>query len=103
MGGRIEHDCGTERSISYFLEPLLVLAPFSKKPFVLTLEGITTDHIDPSVRSGLKKKTDCLQVNSCGLSFTFWQVDIIRTVLIPQLARFGIEENVQLKVKNIYI
>ncbi|SAM08615.1 hypothetical protein [Absidia glauca] len=73
MGGRIEHDCGTERSISYFLEPLLVLAPFSKKPFVLTLEGITTDHIDPSV-------------------------DIIRTVLIPQLARFGIEENVQLKI-----
>ncbi|KAI8343410.1 RNA 3'-terminal phosphate cyclase [Chlamydoabsidia padenii] len=73
MGGRIEHDCGTERSISYFLEPLLVLAPFSKKPFVLTLEGITTDHIDTSV-------------------------DIIRTVLIPQLARFGIEENVQLKI-----
>ncbi|CAO3638252.1 unnamed protein product [Cunninghamella echinulata] len=71
-GGRIEHDCGIERSISYFLEPMLALAPFSKKPFVLQLEGITTDHIDPSV-------------------------DIIRTVLIPQLNRFGIE-NAQLKI-----
>ncbi|KAI8059187.1 RNA 3'-terminal phosphate cyclase [Gongronella butleri] len=73
QGGRIEHDCGLDRSISYFLEPMLVLAPFSKLPFVLRLEGITTDHIDPSV-------------------------DIIRTVLLPQLARFGIEQGVQLKI-----
>ncbi|CAO3642533.1 unnamed protein product [Cunninghamella blakesleeana] len=72
LGGRVEHDCGLERSISYFLEPMLVLAPFSKKPFVLQLEGITTDHIDSSV-------------------------DIIRTVLIPQLNRFGIED-AQLKI-----
>lgn len=73
QGGRIEHDCGTERSISYYLEPMIALAPFSKKPFVLHLKGITTDHIDNSV-------------------------DIIRTVLLPQLKRFGIEENVELKV-----
>ncbi|ORX45290.1 RNA 3'-terminal phosphate cyclase [Hesseltinella vesiculosa] len=73
QGGRIEHDCGTDRSISYFLEPMLALAPFSKLPFVLTLQGITTDHIDPSV-------------------------DILRTVLLPQLARFGIEQGVQLKI-----
>lgn len=50
-GGRIEHDCGTDRSISYFLEPMIALAPFSKKPFVLILQGITTDHVDPSVRT----------------------------------------------------
>lgn len=48
-GGRIQHDCGIGRSISYYLEPMIALAPFSKKPFVLTMEGITTDHIDPSV------------------------------------------------------
>jgi RNA 3'-terminal phosphate cyclase-like protein len=48
-GGRIQHDCGIDRSISYYLEPMISLAPFSKKPFVLTMEGITTDHIDPSV------------------------------------------------------
>lgn len=58
-GGRIQHDCGTDRSISYYLEPMIALAPFSKKPFVLILEGITTDHVDPSVRQirfFLKKK-----------------------------------------------
>lgn len=48
-GGRIQFDCGTDRSISYYLEPMIALAPFSKRPFVLTLEGITTDHVDPSV------------------------------------------------------
>lgn len=55
-GGRIEHDCGTDRSISYFLEPMVALAPFSKKPFVLILQGITTDHIDPSVRTDMTLK-----------------------------------------------
>ncbi|CDH54147.1 18s rrna biogenesis protein [Lichtheimia corymbifera JMRC:FSU:9682] len=73
QGGRIEHDCGTDRSISYYLEPMIALAPFSKKPFMLILRGITTDHIDNSV-------------------------DIIRTVLLPQLKRFGIEEHVELKI-----
>ncbi|KAI9322574.1 RNA 3'-terminal phosphate cyclase [Dichotomocladium elegans] len=75
QGGRIDLDCGTERSISYYLEPMIALAPFSKKPFVLTLRGITTDHIDNSV-------------------------DIIRTVLLPQLKRFGIDGNVELKINK---
>lgn len=48
-GGRVEHDCGTERSIAYYLEPMIALAPFSKKPFALKLKGITADHIDNSV------------------------------------------------------
>ncbi|KAI8057440.1 RNA 3'-terminal phosphate cyclase [Thamnidium elegans] len=74
-GGRIQHDCGTDRSISYFLEPMIALAPFSKKPFVLVLEGITTDHVDPSV-------------------------DIIRTVLLPQLKRFGVDQNLELKISK---
>lgn len=77
-GGRIQHDCGTDRSISYFLEPMIALAPFSKKPFVLVLEGITTDHVDPSV-------------------------DIIRTVLLPQLKRFGVDQNLELKVRYLFI
>ncbi|EIE87662.1 RNA 3'-terminal phosphate cyclase [Rhizopus delemar RA 99-880] len=72
-GGRIQHDCGTDRSISYYLEPMIALAPFSKKPFVLILEGITTDHVDPSV-------------------------DIIRTVLLPQLKRYGVDQNLELKI-----
>jgi RNA 3'-terminal phosphate cyclase-like protein len=49
VGGRIEHDCGTARSIGYFLEPLIALAPFSKAPTVLVLQGITTDNVDLSV------------------------------------------------------
>ncbi|KAG0743932.1 hypothetical protein G6F57_005861 [Rhizopus arrhizus] len=72
-GGRIQHDCGTDRSISYYLEPMVALAPFSKKPFVLILEGITSDHIDPSV-------------------------DIIRTVLLPQLKRYDVDQNLELKI-----
>ncbi|ORY93076.1 RNA 3'-terminal phosphate cyclase [Syncephalastrum racemosum] len=72
-GGRIEHDCGTDRSISYYLEPMIALAPFSKKPFVLHLKGITTDHLDNSV-------------------------DLIRTALLPQLKHYGVEENVELKI-----
>ncbi|KAL0074560.1 RNA 3'-terminal phosphate cyclase [Phycomyces blakesleeanus] len=75
QGGRVEHDCGTDRSIAYFLEPMIALAPFSKLPFVLTLQGITTDHIDISM-------------------------DSVRTVLLPQLKRFGIEENVELKISK---
>ncbi|KAI8344870.1 RNA 3'-terminal phosphate cyclase [Choanephora cucurbitarum] len=72
-GGRIEHDCGTDRSISYYLEPMIALAPFSKKPFVLVLQGITTDHIDVSV-------------------------DLIRTVLLPQLKRYGVDQNLEMKI-----
>lgn len=57
---------------------MIALAPFSKKPFVLVLEGITTDHVDPSV-------------------------DIIRTVLLPQLKRFGVDQNLELKVRYLFI
>lgn len=30
MGGYIEHDCGTERAIGWFLESVIALAPFAK-------------------------------------------------------------------------
>ncbi|KAL0011893.1 hypothetical protein SO802_007001 [Lithocarpus litseifolius] len=51
MGGThdLVHDCALTRSISYYLEPLLVLALFSKKPLTITLRGITNDSKDPSV------------------------------------------------------
>lgn len=48
-GGPVTHECPLSRSIGYFLEPLIMLAPFSKKPFHLTLRGITTDDKDLSV------------------------------------------------------
>lgn len=48
-GGTIEHDCSTQRSVSYYLEPLLALAPFCKIPLSLTLRGVTNDQLDPSI------------------------------------------------------
>lgn len=48
-GGSIAHDCPLSRSIGYFLEPLIMLAPFAKRPLQLTLKGITTDDHDLSV------------------------------------------------------
>ena len=43
------HDCPLSRSVGYFLEPVIMLAPFAKKPLQLTLRGITTDDDDLSV------------------------------------------------------
>ncbi|CAE6357346.1 unnamed protein product [Rhizoctonia solani] len=49
-GGPVTHECPLSRSIGYFLEPLVAIAPFSKKPLSLTLKGITSDEKDLSVR-----------------------------------------------------
>ncbi|XP_073146314.1 probable RNA 3'-terminal phosphate cyclase-like protein [Henckelia pumila] len=50
MGGRhLDHDCGVSRGMGYFLEPLIVLALFGKKPLRIQLQGVTNDSKDPSV------------------------------------------------------
>lgn len=52
MGGRnLVHDCGVSRSIGYFLEPLVVLGLFAKKPLSIRLKGnlsLTTLSIESS-------------------------------------------------------
>jgi len=48
-GGSIQHDCNLQRAIGYYLEALLCLAAFTKKPISATLRGITSDQLDPSV------------------------------------------------------
>jgi RNA 3'-terminal phosphate cyclase-like protein len=49
-GTGVAHDCsGTGRGIGYFLEPLLLLALFAKRPLSATLKGITNGPLDPSV------------------------------------------------------
>lgn len=48
-GGKIHHDCPPSRSIGYFLEAVIALAPFCKTPLTLNLTGITNDNLDPSV------------------------------------------------------
>ncbi|KAI6045689.1 RNA 3'-terminal phosphate cyclase/enolpyruvate transferase [Pisolithus marmoratus] len=52
-----------------------MLGPFSKKPFQLTLRGITTDQNDLSA-------------------------DLIRTVTLPHLQLFGISEGLELRIKK---
>jgi len=48
-GGDVEHSCNLQRSIGYYLEVLLCLAPFTKQKLHATLTGVTSDQIDPSV------------------------------------------------------
>ena len=73
IGGLIIHDCPLSRSVGYFLELIVPIACFMKKPLVLTLRGITTDDKDLGV-------------------------DLIRTITLPHLTLFGIEDGVEFKV-----
>eukprot|EP01122_Echinamoeba_exundans_P004771 TRINITY_DN15006_c0_g1_i1.p1 TRINITY_DN15006_c0_g1~~TRINITY_DN15006_c0_g1_i1.p1 ORF type:complete len:359 (+),score=42.26 TRINITY_DN15006_c0_g1_i1:16-1092(+) len=74
-GGKVEHDCGLERGIGYFLEVILCLAPFCKKPVKATFMGITnhSDNLDASA-------------------------DLFRTVFLPNMRHFGITEGLNLKI-----
>jgi len=44
--------------LGYFLEPIIQLAPFAKKPTQLTLTGITNDDTDIAVR--LHRRHACI-------------------------------------------
>lgn len=73
-GSGLSHDCGTSRSIGYFLEPLLLLGLYGKKPLTITLKGITNDSTDPGV-------------------------DTYRTVTLPLLRKaLGVEDGLELRV-----
>ena len=68
IGGKIDlHKCPTSKSIGWFLEGILPLAPFGKEPLEISFEGITdgTTHLDPSP-------------------------DYIATAILPLIKRFGI-------------
>ena len=49
QGGKIEHDCNKQRGIGYYLEVVIMLAPFAKMSVNITLKGVTTAPDDPSV------------------------------------------------------
>jgi len=73
-GGRVEHDCGEERGIGYFLELLLALGPFCKNPLHVTLTGVTNNQSDPSV-------------------------DLIKASLLPVVRKFVLnDEGLEVKV-----
>ncbi|KAF2302590.1 hypothetical protein GH714_038692 [Hevea brasiliensis] len=77
MGGKhLVHDCGVNRSIGYFLEPLVVLGLFAKKSLMVRLKGITNDSKDPSV-------------------------DTFRSATLPMLRQFGVpSEGLELKIES---
>ncbi|XP_028660773.2 RNA 3'-terminal phosphate cyclase-like protein [Erpetoichthys calabaricus] len=73
-GGQVEHDCCPERSIGYYLEVLIALAPFMKNSLKATLKGVTNDQQDPSV-------------------------DALKATSIPLMKMFGIDgEGLDLKI-----
>lgn len=57
------HECPASRSVGYFLEPVLMLAPFAKKPLNLTLTGVTTDDKDLSVSLAVPRVADPQSTN----------------------------------------
>lgn len=75
VGGKLEHDCGTGRSIGWFLEGILPLAPFGKKPLSLALKGVTNDDVD----------------------FT---IDTLQALHLPAMGYFGVREGLALEVKH---
>eukprot|EP00057_Strongylocentrotus_purpuratus_P034962 XP_797204.2 PREDICTED: RNA 3'-terminal phosphate cyclase-like protein [Strongylocentrotus purpuratus] len=75
MGGTFDHDCHVQRAIGYYMEALVCLAPFGKKPVKAVLRGVTNDQLDPSV-------------------------DVIKAVTFAVLKKFGIDEGLELKVNR---
>ncbi len=72
-----------------------MVAPFSKKPLSLTLNGITSDDKDLSVSLQHTLRFSRLT----GLV----KVDLIRTVTLPHLEPFGISDGLELKVRVLYL
>ncbi|CEP23901.1 RCL1 [Cyberlindnera jadinii] len=66
-GGAITHNCNSEKSIGYYMEPMLFLAPFSKKKFQIVFRGIT----------GLKGDTS---------------IEGLRWGILPLMEKFGVRE-----------
>lgn len=49
LGGSLSHNCHPSRGASYYLQPILLLAPFCKNPLSLTLHGPTHALSDSSM------------------------------------------------------
>uniref|UniRef100_A0A915JZ38 RNA 3'-terminal phosphate cyclase-like protein n=1 Tax=Romanomermis culicivorax TaxID=13658 RepID=A0A915JZ38_ROMCU len=74
QGGSFDFDCQSERGIGYYLELLLILAPFCKHPIKATLRGVT----------------DCKQDLSC---------DYLRHCWLPVMRKFMLDsEDLEIKI-----
>ena len=47
-GGRLQHNCGTSRSMGWYIEGILPLAIFCKEMVQMSLQGVTNDQTDLS-------------------------------------------------------
>ncbi|KAI5952419.1 hypothetical protein KGF54_003286 [Candida jiufengensis] len=67
IGGELTHNCPNSKPVGYFIEPMLMLAPFSKKKFSIIFKGLTN----------LTGETG---------------VDAIKWGLLPIMEKFGVRE-----------
>lgn len=67
VGGSLTHNCPMSKPVGYFVEPMLYLAPFSKKKFSIVFRGCTASHYDAGIEA-------------------------IKWGLLPVLERFGVRE-----------
>lgn len=74
LGGEVSHECVCSRSIGWYLEGILPILVFAKRPTKLILSGVTNNQLDLSV-------------------------DTLQVVTLPLLRNFGIE-GVSLVVKQ---
>jgi len=72
-GVGFEFDCGEERGIGYFLEPILCLGLFGKTNLEITFKGLTNEDIDISV-------------------------DYLKQNFVPLFKHFGVESIPQIKI-----
>lgn len=73
VGGEFDHDCSNEKSLGFYLEGIIPLGPFCKKPLRITLRGATNDKFDITV-------------------------DTIKYVTLAVMKKFGINEGLDLKI-----
>eukprot|EP00993_Chasmostoma_nieuportense_P001589 NODE_2457_length_1171_cov_21.766284_g2341_i0.p2 GENE.NODE_2457_length_1171_cov_21.766284_g2341_i0~~NODE_2457_length_1171_cov_21.766284_g2341_i0.p2 ORF type:complete len:365 (-),score=99.26 NODE_2457_length_1171_cov_21.766284_g2341_i0:65-1159(-) len=71
-GGIFQHECHCDRGMGYWLEALMLLAPFAKQPTKVTLTGVTNHPLDIGV-------------------------DVIRLVTIPLLGKFGVHATLKIE------
>jgi len=66
-GGQYTHVCPDSKPVGYFIEPLLYIAPFSKKKFSILFKGITASKTDAGIEA-------------------------LRWGLLPVMEKFGVRE-----------
>ncbi|EDO17418.1 hypothetical protein Kpol_1037p14 [Vanderwaltozyma polyspora DSM 70294] len=70
IGGSYTHNCPNSKPVGYYVEPMLYLAPFSKKKFSIIFRGITSSHSDAGIEAikwGLMPVMEKFGVRECAL------------------------------------